>query len=40
MAQEIRTMLDRSRATILSDALGVAALIVILVGGLSLPAFV
>jgi hypothetical protein len=37
MAREIRTMFDRSRETIVSDALGVVALIVILVGGLSLP---
>jgi hypothetical protein len=37
MAREIRTMFDRSRETILADALGVVALIVILVGGLSLP---
>lgn len=40
MAREIRTMLERSRETILADALGMAALIVILVGGLLLPALV
>ncbi len=40
MAREIRTMFDRSRETILSDALGMVALIVILVGGLTLPALV
>jgi hypothetical protein len=40
MAREIRTMFDRSRETILSDALGVVALIVILVGGLTLPSLV
>ena len=40
MAREIRKMLERSRETILADALGMAALIVILLGGLSLPSFV
>jgi hypothetical protein len=40
MAREIRTMLERSRETILADALGMAALIVILLGGLLLPALV
>jgi hypothetical protein len=40
MTREIRTMLDRSRETIVADALGMAALIVILLGGLSLPALV
>ena len=40
MAREIKTMLERSRETILADALGMAALIVILLGGLLLPALV
>jgi hypothetical protein len=40
MAREFRTMLERSRETFLADALGMAALIVILLGGLSLPALV
>jgi hypothetical protein len=37
MAREISTMFHRSRDTILADAVGVAALLVILVGGLMLP---
>jgi hypothetical protein len=38
MAREIRTIIHRSRETILADALGVVALMVMLVGSLSLPA--
>jgi hypothetical protein len=40
MAREIRTLINRSRATILSDMLGVVALMVILVGGLSFPSLI
>ncbi len=37
MAKDIKTAIDRSRDTLLSDAFGAAALIVLLVAGLSLP---
>lgn len=37
MAQEIKAAVARSKDTLLSDAIGCAALVVILVGGLSLP---
>lgn len=37
MAQEIKSAIERSRSTILSDALGVASLVVILFASLSLP---
>jgi len=40
MAREIRTMIHRSRETILADVMGVAALMVILFGGLSLPSLI
>lgn len=40
MAREIREILERSRETILADAMGVVALVVILLGGLSLPGLV
>jgi|AACY02.16.fsa_nt_gi hypothetical protein len=40
MARQVADIIDRSRSTILSDALGAAALVVILIGGLSLPAIV
>ncbi len=38
MAKEIRDVMIRSRQTLVADALGVLALVVILFGGLSLPA--
>lgn len=37
MAKDIKSMIDRSRETIVADALGAAALVVILMGGLVLP---
>ncbi len=37
MAQEIRTVIERSRDTLVSDAIGVLSLVVMLVAGLSLP---
>lgn len=40
MAQDLKMMLSRSRDTILSDALGAAALVVLLIASLSLPGFV
>ncbi|WP_267895710.1 hypothetical protein [Loktanella sp. Alg231-35] len=40
MAQEIRSVISRSRDTILADALGVAALMVMLIVGLSLPGLI
>lgn len=40
MAKELKDVMTRSGGTILSDALGAAALIVILFVGLSLPAIV
>jgi len=40
MAKEIRTVLTRSRDTILSDAIGVAALMILLIVGLALPGLV
>ncbi len=40
MAQEIKSVLTRSRETIVADALGVAALMVLLVVGLALPGLV
>ncbi|WP_275041300.1 hypothetical protein [Loktanella sp. S4079] len=40
MAKEIKDVFVRSRGTILSDALGVVALMVMLFVGLSLPGFV
>lgn len=40
MAKEIRSVIERSRDTILADALGVAALVVILMGGLVLPGLI
>ncbi|MFU8863744.1 MAG: hypothetical protein ACNA7O_07500 [Rhodobacterales bacterium] len=39
MYDEIRTVMERSRATLLSDAIGATALAVILVVGLYLPNF-
>lgn len=38
MAQQVADIIDRSRSTILGDAVGAAALVVILFGGLCLPA--
>lgn len=40
MAKEIRTILHRSRETILADVLGVTALVVMLVASLSLPTLI
>ncbi|MEO1641401.1 MAG: hypothetical protein AAFU41_19375 [Pseudomonadota bacterium] len=40
MAEEIKSVIARSRDTILVDALGVAALLVLLVVGLALPGLV
>ncbi|SMY07474.1 hypothetical protein [Flavimaricola marinus] len=40
MAKEIKSVILRSRDTIVADALGVAALIVILMGGLVLPGLI
>ena len=40
MAQEIRSAMIRSRTTILSDALGVAAIAIMLFVGLSLPGMI
>ncbi len=37
MAREIRTMIERSRDTLVSDAIGALSLVVMLVAGLSLP---
>lgn len=37
MAQEIKSVIERSRETIFFDALGVAALMVLLIVGLALP---
>lgn len=37
MAKDIKTVLSRSTDTLVADVLGVAALVVILYGGLSLP---
>ena len=39
MFDQIRSVLERSRETLLSDAIGAAALMVILVVGLHLPNF-
>lgn len=39
MATEIRSALHRSSATLLEDALGVASLVVMLLGALYLPGF-
>lgn len=39
MAQEIKEVIARSRDTLLADALGVVALMVILLTGLTLPTF-
>ena len=38
MTKQIKDVLERNGSTILADALGAAALLVILFGGLSLPA--
>ena len=40
MINDIKSIVSRSRNTLLEDMIGAAALVVILVGGLSLPAFV
>ena len=40
MAQEIKLVLTRSRETIVADAVGVAALMVLLIVGLALPGLV
>jgi hypothetical protein len=37
MAKDIRTMIERSRDTLVSDAIGALSLVVMLVAGLSLP---
>ena len=40
MAQEIKSIINRSRDTIISDALGVVALMVMLFVGLALPGLI
>ena len=40
MAEELKSVIVRSRDTLLSDALGVIALMVMLFVGLSLPAMI
>jgi len=40
MAQEIKTVILRSRETLLADALGVVALVVMLIVGLALPGLI
>mgnify|MGYP001804610975 CR=1 FL=1 len=40
MAEEIKSVIVRSRDTIIADALGVAALMVMLVVGLALPGLI
>ncbi|WP_375255188.1 hypothetical protein [Yoonia sp.] len=40
MAQEIKSVIARSRDTLLMDALGVVALAVMLIVGLSLPGLI
>ena len=40
MAEEIKSVLTRSRETIVADAVGVAALMVLLIVGLALPGLV
>ena len=37
MTKTLSEMLTRSRGTVLTDAIGAAALVVILIGGLNLP---
>jgi hypothetical protein len=40
MAQDIKSLIERTRGTLVADALGAVSLVVILMGGLCLPAFV
>ncbi len=40
MAEEIKSVISRSRDTIVADALGVAALMVMLIVGLALPGLI
>ena len=40
MTQEIKTVILRSRETLLADALGVVALVVMLIVGLALPGLI
>ncbi|MEL6682566.1 MAG: hypothetical protein AAFQ09_07960 [Pseudomonadota bacterium] len=40
MAEEIKSIIHRSRETLLVDALGVAALMIMLVVGLALPGLI
>lgn len=40
MAEQIKTVIARSRNTILADALGVVALMILLIVGLALPGLV
>ena len=40
MAQDIKSIIVRSRQTLLVDALGVAALVVMLFAGLTLPGLI
>jgi len=40
MAQEIKSVIARSRNTILADAIGVVALMVMLIVGLALPGLI
>lgn len=40
MAEEIKSVIERSRNTIVADALGVAALMVMLIVGLALPGLI
>ena len=40
MAKELKSVIERSRETLLADALGAAALMVLLLGGLVLPGLI
>ena len=40
MAQDIKSLIERTRETLVADALGAVSLVVILMGGLCLPALV
>ena len=40
MAEDIKSAIARSRDTLLMDALGVVALMVLLIGGLALPGLI
>ena len=40
MVGELKSVIERSRETLLADALGAAALVVLLLGGLVLPGLI